>query len=295
MKKEEIISQKKLNCLIVYNYKIIKKILYIFILSIIIIIIVNDNKIKNLNIFSIKKDRILVYTCCDELYSHYIPIFCNTILRADKLKLIDIEIGVNLDKLSDNEEKALDYIRKKYFYSKIHIKYNFFIKNTTGTFFNNFKVFTNSIRFISQPTIKNKYVYITDIDMIILVDNFYLHLLDDMNRRNNKYSNIVRKNSHRLSGLHFTEYEAYYPIPKQKKYNICDENLLFNIVKSKLIKIDYKTEYRPNFGIHASPNRPNVGFGKIVGWFAELHKFSWLNYINSKDFKYIQRITDLIE
>ena len=197
-----------------------------------------------------------------------------------------------MPKLSINEEKALDYIKRKYFYSKIIIKYNFFIKNNTGTFFNNLKVWTNSVRFISQPKLKNKYVYITDIDMIILVDNFYLHLLDDMNRRNNKYSNIVRPNSYRLSGLHFTEYEAYYPIPKQKNYNICDEKLLFNIVKSRLTKIDFNTKYRPNFGIHASPNRQNVNSDKNVGWFAELHKFSWINYIKSSDFKYIYPLLD---
>ena len=61
------------------------------------------NKSKSNNNF-----RVLVYTCCDEKYSHYIPIFCNTLLQADKLKLIDIEIGTNLNKLSDNEEKAID-------------------------------------------------------------------------------------------------------------------------------------------------------------------------------------------
>ena len=128
--------------------------------------------------------------------------------------------------------------------------------------------------------------------MFILVDNFYLHLLDDMNRRNNNYSNIVRSNSEKLTGLHFTEYEAYYPIPKLKNYSIYDENLLFNIVKSKLKKIDYNNKYRPNFGIHASPNRPNVNSDINVGWLAELHKFSWINYIKSKDFKFIYPLLD---
>ena len=65
--------------------------------------------------------RVLVYSCCDELYSHYIPIFFNTILRADKLKLIDIEICTNLYNLSEKEEKAINFLRKKYNYSKIII------------------------------------------------------------------------------------------------------------------------------------------------------------------------------
>ena len=237
--------------------------------------------------------RVLVYSCCDELYSHYIPIFLNTILRADKLKLIDIEICTNLYNLSEKEEKAIDFLRKKYSHSKIIINYNAFIKNKTGIYFNNTRIkYANSIRFVSQPTIKNKYVYITDIDILIFVDNFYLYLIDDMIKRKNRYSNIVRPNSCHLSGLHFTEYDAYYPIPKQKNYLICDEILLYNIVKSKGLKIDKNTKYRPVFGVHASPNRPHVYSDIIVGWGAENYKNDWINYCNSKDFKYIYPLLD---
>ena len=150
----------------------------------------------------------------------------------------------------------------------------------------------HSIRFISQPTIKNKYVYITDIDIFVLVDNFYLSLINDMVKRKNKYSNIVRKNTTRLSGLHFTEYDAYYPIPKQKIYDINDEILLYNIVKSKGIKIDYKTKYRPLFGIHASPQRPNVSSLGKIGWGADKYKLNWINYCKSKDFKFIYPLLD---
>ena len=231
--------------------------------------------------------RVLLYTCCDKLYSHYIPIFCILALRADKLKKIDIEIGVTLNKLTNNEEKALNYLRKKYYYSKIVIKYNFFVQNETGYYYNGIKVNPNSVRFISQPEIKNEFVYITDVDMFIFVDNFYLHLIDDMYRRKSCYSNIVRENTTQLTGLHFIKYDAYYPIPKQENYDINDEILLFNIVKSKGIKIDYKTEYRPQFGIHASPLREYVSSLGHIGWGAENYKFHWMNYSNSDEFKYI--------
>lgn len=63
--------------------------------------------------------RILVYACCDEFYSHYIPIFLNSMLRVDKLKKLDFEIGTNVNKLTEKEEKAIDYLKKKYNYSKI--------------------------------------------------------------------------------------------------------------------------------------------------------------------------------
>jgi len=150
----------------------------------------------------------------------------------------------------------------------------------------------NSIRFIAQPTIKNKYIYITDIDILIFVDNFYLNLIDDMIRKRNNYSNLVRKRSHRLTGLHFSEYDSYYPIPKQRQYNIVDEVLLYNIVKSKGIKIDYNTQYRPVFGIHASPSRPHVSSLGFLGWNAENFKFNWINYCKSDDFKYIYPLLD---
>lgn len=237
--------------------------------------------------------RVLVYSCCDELYSHYIPIFCNTILRADKLKIIDIEIGTNLNSLSKKEEKAINFLRKKYKNSKIIINYNAFIKNKTGFYYNETKIkYPNSIRYISQPTIKNKYVYLTDIDIFIFVENFYLKLINDMKKRKSRYSNVVRPNSIHLTGLHFTEYDAYYPIPKQKNYLINDEILLYNIVQSKGIKIDNTTKYRPVFGIHASPNRPTVYTSKIVGWGSEKYKYDWINYCKSSDFKYIYPLLD---
>lgn len=195
-------------------------------------------------------------------------------------------------KLTKNEEKAIDFIRKKYYYSKIIIKYNTFIKNSTGTFYNNNKVETGSVRFLSQPSIRNKYIYITDVDIFFLEKNFYLYLIDDMIRRKSCYSNIVRKNSKNFGGLHFILYNKYYPIPKLDNYNIYQEHLLYHIMLKKNISIDYKTQYRPVFGVHASPNRPEVKSGKIVGWGSEKYKGKWINYCKSDDFKNIYPLLD---
>lgn len=51
-------------------------------------------------------------------------------------------------------------------------------------------------------------LYIIDIDIITLVDNFYLFLIDDMIKANRTYSNIVRRRlkPKHLSALHFFEY-----------------------------------------------------------------------------------------
>ena len=88
--------------------------------------------------FKLKKKndnyRILIYACCDEYYSHYIPIFLDSMLRADKMKKLDFEIGTSSNKLNENEEKAINFLQKKYNYSKILIKYNYFIKNSSLLF-----------------------------------------------------------------------------------------------------------------------------------------------------------------
>ena len=168
-----------------------------------------------------------------------------------------------------------------------------FEKNTTGVYYKNYKVHPNSVRFISQPKIKDKYVYITDIDILIFIENFYLQLIDDMKRRKNCYSNILRKNKIQLTGLHFIEYDCYYPIKYINNTDILDEKLLYNIMKSKNIKIDEVNQYRPVFGIHMSPNRPYISSNEpIIGWLADNYKFQWIEYIKSKDFKFIYPLLD---
>ena len=266
-----------------FYFKFISKIKIIFILCSILFLIIYLKKNY--------QDRVLVYSCCDEFYSHYIPIFCNALLRADKLKKIDIEIGVNINNLSNNEEKALEFLRKKYSYSKIKIDYNVFESNKSGTFYKNYKIMRNSVRFVAQPNIKNKYIYITDIDILIFVNNFYLELIDDLKRRKSCYSNIIRMNTKQLTGLHFIEYDSYYPIGNLDflpNTNINDEILLYNIMKNKNIQLNNATQYRPVFGIHLSPNRKYVSSnGPIVGWGADNYKFQWIEYLKSNDFKYI--------
>lgn len=267
---------------------------FLFLNSYILILLITfKNSIGHLYKFHDNKNfRVLVFASCDKLYSHYIPIFCDTLLKTDELKRIDIEIHLGYQKLSENEEKAIAFIRKKYYYSKIEIKYNIFIKNETGTFFQNNKVETGSVRFLSQPSIRNKYVYITDVDIFYLEKNFYLYLIDDMIKRRSCYSNIVRKNTLNFGGLHFIIYKNYYPIPKLDNYNIYQEHLLYNIMKKKNIIIDHETKFRPVFGVHASPHRPEVKTGRIIGWGAEQYKEKWIHYCKSEDFRYIYPLLD---
>ena len=70
--------------------------------------------------------KTLIYTCCDEKYYKFIPIFCSSLLFNNEN--IDIEIGINNSELPLNQEKCLKILREIYPNSKILIKYDFFKK-----------------------------------------------------------------------------------------------------------------------------------------------------------------------
>ena len=74
------------------------------------------------------------------------------------------------------------------------------------------KVKKNSIRFLIEPTIKNEFVFIGDIDIVYLIENYYDNYLIDMFNRTSCYSNIVRPNTNnsRLSGVHFSKWNCLY-------------------------------------------------------------------------------------
>lgn len=144
----------------------------------------------------------------------------------------------------------------------------------------------NSIRFITQPTQISKYVYIGDVDIMIIdnILNWHKPIFD----AGLPYSNIIRKGTKKLSGLHLSKYFEYYPLPDiedliQNTYN--DEELLYKIVERKGNL--YETELydalvkgRPVHGIHMSLSR--LPFSAIV------ERPSWgITWANANDFEKI--------
>lgn len=210
------------------------------------------------------KNELLVYTCCDSKYYMFIPLFCLSHLIYNENA--DIEIGVCATKLSDNTEKALNIIREAYPNNKIIIDYSAF-KNKV---FCGRKIINNTARFLIEPQIKNEYTYITDIDIICCEAIMPMHI-QDMIVNHSDYSNMVRKNTNRMTGLHFTKTSVYYPLPDISDINIGnnDEMVLYDIV-SRRNNIDLLRNFRPVHGIHMSLNRPTVeGNSRIPGWGAE--------------------------
>lgn len=233
--------------------------------------------------------RTTFFTCCDKNYEDFIPIFLHSILYNNKN--VDIEIGVEDLNQDIKILNSIDYIKKIYKNSKIKLKIVNFnsikIKNKE------YKMCPNVVRFIETPTIKNDFVYICDIDIITLQKNITEIHIKDMMKTGLNYSNIVRPNSdiinRRLTGLHFTKWDSYYPIPNfediaKNGWLNHDEVFLYFLVKKNNIISDTNI-FRPVHGIHISPNRKNP-----LDWGLKKWKKEWLEYRKSKDFLYIEKL-----
>jgi len=111
---------------------------------------------------------------------------------------------------------------------------------------------------LNQPT--PAYVYIGDIDILIL-ENVTKPHLEHMQKTGLPFSNIRRKGKERLSGLHFTRADAFYPLPDHfEGLPIhADEELLFKMVERHRVGTpDPADNYRPLHGYHMSLSRPPV-------------------------------------
>jgi hypothetical protein len=232
--------------------------------------------------------NLTIYTCCNGKYKEFIPIFILSSLYFNKDAFIEIGVDsiMDIDKYTSN---SLNLISNNY--SNFIIReVDFSNKKINGK---EYKPCANIIRFIEEPITKNEYVYISDVDIISLEDVSKFHI-EDMKSSGLGYSNIVRpKNDNsgwrRMTGLHFTKWENYYPIgdieiyAKKGMLNH-DEVFLYEFVKSKN-RIDYEKTMRPVHGIHVSPNRDPAGWG-IEKW-----KKKWIKFRNSKDFLELESIS----
>ena len=190
--------------------------------------------------------------------------------------------------MDENVKKCI-YILNSLYDNAILIDENLVKTHGNYILYNNTKILANTIRFLEQPKLKAEYVYISDIDIICMDKNICEIHIQHMNEINKKYSNIVRKNTKRLTGLHFSKYDFYYPV-NYNEINLSknDEEVLFDIV-SKKCDIDLNTEFRPAHGIHMSPNRPDVKQGsKIPGWNAKPYKQQWNDFIQTSLYKQVE-------
>ena len=68
----------------------------------------------------------------------------------------------------------------------------------------------NAVRFLEQPTLESDYVYIGDIDILVLEEIAPFHMAE-MAATGLPYSNMRRRREGLLTGLHFSRWDAMYP------------------------------------------------------------------------------------
>ena len=227
------------------------------------------------------------FTACNGLYKEFIPLFILSHLYHNENCFV--EIGVDT-MLKPEILKSLQVLNN--FYPNkfsIHV-IDFGPININGKKYNSIP---NTIRFFTTPKNKSEYVYISDIDIICLQKELTDIHVNDMVRTGLPYSNIVRpvkdeSHSHRrLSGLHFTPYDNYYPLPDYT--NLCqqgllqhDEVFLYELVKKRHPNFLIDNSYRPVHGIHVSPNRHPTG---SMNWGMTNWKNKWDIFRNTNEFK----------
>ncbi len=236
--------------------------------------------------------RTTFFTCCNKKYEYFIPIFLHSILYHN----LDADVEIGVEDLYQNENivNSVNYIKNIYPNNKIELSVvDFGPIKVDNKLYNSCP---HIIRFINTPNIKNDFVYICDIDIITLQKNISQIHINDMNSTGLNYSNIVRpytdNSKKRLTGLHFTKWDNYYPIPNFDDLII--QNMLNNdeIFLCKLIEknntVSETHTFRPVHGIHISLNRSNVEEWGIKRWRKE-----WLIYRNTPDFCYLEKLFDV--
>lgn len=224
--------------------------------------------------------KLNIFTCCNGIYKDFAPLFIFSNLYHNK----NCYVEVGMDNIDYTEIKNSINILKKYYNDDFKIFNAKFDELDNGD--KKYGIIPNTVRFVTTPTIKTEYVYISDIDIINLEKDILSIHVKNMERTNLPYSNIVRPSKNRLSGLHFTKYVNYYPIPDY--FDLCekgllkhDELFLYELVKKKYPKFNYEEKYRPVHGIHVSLNREPDG---KLGWGMKNWKNQWVEFRNSKVF-----------
>jgi hypothetical protein len=153
-------------------------------------------------------------------------------------------------------------------------------------------------RFFQTPTVETEFIYIGDVDVLILDSMITGQHEMNMERNNLPFSNVLRDEdpAHevrpRLTGLHFSKYEAYFPLPLEEinpeDQIELDEFALYELVKAKIGDFQIEHRFRPPHGFHFSDKLDywNRGSSRQVG----LHLSYLPNYQLLRETEYWKEI-----
>jgi hypothetical protein len=209
------------------------------------------------------ESKLLFFTCATKFYENFVTpyIFFAAIHNpGSSFEFIVDDIPL----FQDRHQRALDWLAE-YFKIAIHLQEKQALMNLLHI--------ENSIRFVNEPKIKAEFVYIGDVDIMIMEDIASWHR--PIFEADLPYSNIIREGTKKLSGLHFTKYSSHYPLPEIAdliKSETNDEELLYKIVERKGLLYGNEKYYaikngRPVHGLHMSLNRLPFSYHKErVSW-----------------------------
>jgi hypothetical protein len=188
-----------------------------------------------------------------KIYEDMIPPYIFFALTTNKGAVVEVVVE-DSNRFSKTYEKELDVIRS--LRGDHFIIRNFSRPITYHT--------PNTYRFFEVPTIKAKYTYICDVDIMLLesIVDKYLDIWPSSSFGKIPYNNIIRKNETKLTGVHFVITDEYYTNELKKNQDVLynspivqDEIVLYNLCAMTFGLPDLEYTYRPILGIHFSPNR----------------------------------------
>jgi hypothetical protein len=200
--------------------------------------------------------QILFFTCANQKYEHFVIPWMYSILRSNKNSLVEVGVENEAAFMRDNHA-AYSLLQSWFGKERVCIRQAEFNERLP-----------NTVRFVEEPRLRADYVYIGDVDIFILDEDVAAQHLRNASSLGLPYSNMVRSGTKRLTGLHFSEFSAYYPIPSLSDLDVArmnDEQVLYEIVLRKLGKMT-AGGFRPVHGIHFSPNRDVGQADGIPGW-----------------------------
>jgi hypothetical protein len=184
------------------------------------------------------------------IYENMIPPYIYFALKNNKNAHVEV-IVEDKDIFYDRYRDELNNITKLY-------GHNFLVRNFSRQITYHM---LNTYRFLEVPFIKAKYTYICDVDIMLLEDIVSPYLLN-WPSKSQPYNNIVRKNTEKITGVHFVITDEYYTDALKNNQEVLynspymnDEKVLYILCKLTFGEPDYNHSWRPILGIHFSPNR----------------------------------------
>ncbi len=208
---------------------------------------------------------VLFFTCANRAYEDFVGlyIFCALWTMPSAIAEVGVE---DVERFYQENSRLVAALGARF-------PGRFLIRTVDWTILDG-KSLPHSVRFLTEPLSRAEHVYIGDIDVLHLDRAFPSEHLAFMAREGLPYANSVRPGTRRMSGLHFSRWDAMYPIVLPTSADLAgknDEMLLADLLEKRGLPIQNRIWWRPVPGIHISPNREPQSHvtpegRKVPGW-----------------------------